>query len=92
MELELLPIRIRQNDANPTRPRIRIHTTSPSFKVEAARQEALYWALRREALVADMTAKGQAVSQRFKTMSSVESCPLMSGALAKEIDQDLGDR
>ncbi len=76
---------------NPTRPRIRIHTPSPSFKVEAARQEALYWALKREALVADMTARGQAVSENFK-MSSVASCPLMSGALAKEIDLDLRDR
>ncbi len=60
--------------------------------MEAARQEALYWALRREALVADMTAKGQAVSERFKNLSSVASCPLMSGALAKEIDLDLGHR
>jgi hypothetical protein len=60
--------------------------------VEAARQEALYWALKREALVADMTAKGQTVSQKFKNLSSVESCPLMSGALTKEIDLDLGDR
>ncbi len=76
---------------NPTR--IRIRTTLPLLcsKVEAARQEALYWALRRETLVADMTARGQAVSQKFR-MSSVESCPLMSGALAKEIDRDLGDR
>jgi hypothetical protein len=57
--------------------------------VEAARQEALYWAFKREALVADMTARGQAVSQRFRMSSS---CPLMSGALAKEIDLDLDDR
>jgi hypothetical protein len=60
--------------------------------VEAARQEALYWALRREALVAEMTAKGQVVSEKFKNLSSVASCPLMSGALTKEIDLDLGDR
>jgi hypothetical protein len=70
---------------------IRLDRISKKAQVAVARQEALYWELKRETLVEDTLAAGKPVSEKFLNLTAVD-CPLLSGALAVDIDQELGER
>jgi len=64
---------------------IKLNRLEKKAKLEVAKQEALYWQLRREALLLDLRAKGVNVSETYA--SSLNS-PLISGELASKIDFD----
>lgn len=71
---------------------VRLDRIAKKAMVEASRQQALYWELMRENVVTELLAKGQSVSDKYKTNVTVD-CPLLSGTLASEIDNvELGDR
>ncbi len=55
-----------------------------------AHEEALYWRLKREALVTELLAKGADVSEEYS--ASTAKRPLNSGALAAQIHVDEGER
>jgi hypothetical protein len=56
-----------------------------------AQEERLYWAAKREELVADRLAKGQNVGEQI-VIPATADCPLLSGDLANQIDLVQGDR
>ncbi len=70
---------------------IRLDRIGKKAQVAAAKQEALYWELKRQILVQETLAAGQPVSEKFLNLANTD-CPLLSGALTIEIDQELGER
>jgi len=69
---------------------IRLNRIEKMARIEVAHEEAMYWRLRREALVTDLLAKGANVSEEYTT--STDGSPLLSGALAVRINVDEGER
>jgi hypothetical protein len=67
---------------------IRLERITATAKVEVAKQEALFWALRRKGLVEELLAKGVTVDGKF----SQSEGPLLSGALANDINAEMADR
>jgi hypothetical protein len=69
---------------------IRLNRIEREARLEVAREEALYWRLRREALVTELLAKGADVREEYS--ASTAERPLNSGALAAQIHVNEGER
>jgi len=70
---------------------VRLMRLSHCATILAAQQEALFWAFKRERLVKESIAEGQDVSEQ-QNIDANKTCPLLTGALAADVNQDQGVR
>ena len=70
---------------------IRLLRLSHRAAILAAKQEAKYWAAKRQIMVGQAIAEGQEVSVNINT-DDIAACPLMSGTLDAAVNPAVGDR
>jgi hypothetical protein len=69
---------------------IRLNQIEREARLEVAREEAMYWGLRREAFVTELLAKGADVREEYS--ASTAERPLNSGALTAQLHVEEGER